>query len=758
MGAMIPAKNVWKFSIGSLVILIFGGLYGWFNKVYGSDFSYWGLGQFYWGLFFIISIMFPPMIYWLIFQNKRKKMGITTITDGCGGTYLILLLFSDLLLICADAVMYALVHEPGQIWRILISLTGLCVMVILGIPFALKAKKERSILNYLSKELKWKNDLKKISNITNISDERVNKIISKFIKRKWIYGTLQENTFKRTFPVNLKENNKDELIAEAIIHEKSGLLHEAFNLYMLLNMNEASISVGKKLIDKALIKGNEEEAVKICGELTKWEKADEKAHELIEKVLAEGNENKAIAMCKLLGDWELASEIREKKYSDVQSREKTISTKEEQDNENNEEEEPECPSCGAPIREEDNKCKFCDLEFKEDTSHEPDQVEDWDFVVDEDNSPDKTSEPHPKSYKEILFRTEGQVAPDSIRKIIPGYQITEKLGSGGFATVYKAEDKKEKMQVAIKLPKFLDGTLDSHVFEKFEFEANMWKKLKHKNIVKIYKSDTEPVPYIAMELMEGGDLKEILKKHRFSIQESMEVMLHISDGMAYAHRMASVHRDIKPENILFTPDGIPKLSDWGIGKFMASEGISKTSGTKGTLKYSAPEQISRKKFGKIDWQTDVFQMGILFYEILTGQTPFMDDEPVGIIAKILHEDVPPPSTLNPDISPRLDKLILKCLSKEKEGRWVSADVLFSQMKRINEQKQINLNKYSRYLKRVLADGIISKDENELLLEIRGELNITLEEHDSLLSEVKGKDNGKEDTTVTTDEEEEVWQL
>jgi len=191
---------------------------------------------------------------------------------------------------------------------------------------------------------------------------------------------------------------------------------------------------------------------------------------------------------------------------------------------------------------------------------------------------------------------------------------------------------------------------------------------------------------------------------------------------------------------------------------MASEGISKTSGTKGTLKYSAPEQISRKKFGKIDWQTDVFQMGILFYEILTGQTPFMDDEPVGIIAKILHEDVPPPSTLNPDISPRLDKLILKCLSKEKEGRWVSADVLFSQMKRINEQKQINLNKYSRYLKRVLADGIISKDENELLLEIRGELNITLEEHDSLLSEVKGKDNGKEDTTVTTDEEEEVWQL
>ena len=80
------------------------------------------------------------------------------------------------------------------------------------------------------------------------------------------------------------------------------------------------------------------------------------------------------------------------------------------------------------------------------------------------------------------------------------------------------------------------------------------------------------------------------------------------------------------------------------------------------------------------------------------------------------------------------------------------------MKRINEQKQINLNKYSRYLKRVLADGIISKDENELLLEIRGELNITLEEHDSLLSEVKGKDNGKEDTTVTTDEEEEVWHL
>ena len=268
----------------------------------------------------------------------------------------------------------------------------------------------------------------------------------------------------------------------------------------------------------------------------------------------------------------------------------------------------------------------------------------------------------------------------SMRNTIPDYTITHKLGSGGFAMVYQAEDRNGRL-VAIKMPKFLDETLDSSIYEKFESEAKMWNNLSHKNIVEFHEYVLEPVPCLVMEIMQGGSLKSLMDSRRLSTQEALSIFIQLVDAISYAHRMASVHRDIKPENVLFTGDGIPKLTDWGIGKLMASESATKTVGTKGTLAYSAPEQISKKKYGQVDWSTDIFQIGIVGYEMLTDYNPFQDDDPIGIMGKITNEEVPAPSDYNPEIPPQVEKVILKALEKRKENRWRSADVMYDRLRR-----------------------------------------------------------------------------
>ena len=288
------------------------------------------------------------------------------------------------------------------------------------------------------------------------------------------------------------------------------------------------------------------------------------------------------------------------------------------------------------------------------------------------------------TYKEYLEGMQLKPISSSISSSIPNYMISHKIGSGGFATVYMAKDEYGK-NVAIKMPKFLDGTLDSSVYDKFKSEAELWTNLKHPNIVEVYGSGLDPLPFIVMGLMEGGDLKQLMSRYSLTHGEATEIMLPIIDAVSYAHRMASVHRDLKLENILFTSDGIPKISDWGIGKFMASESATKTVGTKGTLLYSAPEQISKKKFGKVDWSTDIFQLGIVFYEMLTNVNPFYDEDSAGIVGNILYEKVEAPSTINPQIPHELDLIVLKALEKRKEDRWRSADVMYHELKKASRK-------------------------------------------------------------------------
>jgi len=287
------------------------------------------------------------------------------------------------------------------------------------------------------------------------------------------------------------------------------------------------------------------------------------------------------------------------------------------------------------------------------------------------------------TYKDYLSEIQHQSVSSSIRNTIPDYAISHKVGAGGFATVYKAVDS-DGYRIALKLPKFLEGTLDSSIYDKFESEAKMWKNLDHTNIVQLYENGLDPIPYIAMELMEGGNLKQLIAKHRLSKGETLEIMLQILDGLSYAHRMGIVHRDIKPENILFSKKGTSKLTDWGIGKFMASSSVSQTVGTKGTISYSAPEQLDKRKYGKPDWQTDIFQVGIVFYEMLTNKNPFYDEEMVGVMNNILSYVPEAPGAINPDIPPKLDRIVMKALEKRKENRWRSADIMYYELKKMIE--------------------------------------------------------------------------
>jgi len=289
------------------------------------------------------------------------------------------------------------------------------------------------------------------------------------------------------------------------------------------------------------------------------------------------------------------------------------------------------------------------------------------------------------SYVRFLVPPIKQPAPEYVKNTLPEYRITHLLGSGGFADVYGGSDP-DGLAVAIKVPQFkMDKTLDSSVLDKFALEADIWSKLDHENIVNLHARSPTPLPHIVIELMEGGDLESLMKNHKLSVKETLHIMLQILEGMSYAHRMASVHRDLKPENILFTKDGVAKITDWGIGKYMASEGITKTIETKGTFAYSAPEQFDSRKYGEVDWQTDIFQLGIVFYEMLTGVKPFEGRDMAEVMGKVLTYEPDPPSSLNPDVPPELDDIVMRALLKNKKRRWASGAVMLDRLKYIVEK-------------------------------------------------------------------------
>ena len=242
------------------------------------------------------------------------------------------------------------------------------------------------------------------------------------------------------------------------------------------------------------------------------------------------------------------------------------------------------------------------------------------------------------------------------------YRKVEPVGDGGFARVYRAERKDGKV-VALKIPL----SLTEEGGRTFLREVRNWSLLSHPNIVELYDYNVFPVPYLEMEYCETNLAK--LEKP-VSPERAARIIFDVTEGLKYAHSRGIIHRDLKPSNILLK-NGRAKVSDWGLSKLLKESRTTHTVSF--TPLYAAPEQIS-SRFGSTDERTDIWQIGAVLYELLTGRPPFEGEDFVEVASKITLEEPVPPSQLNPDAE-ALEPIVMKCLAKGKEGRYQSVEEL-----------------------------------------------------------------------------------
>ena len=233
------------------------------------------------------------------------------------------------------------------------------------------------------------------------------------------------------------------------------------------------------------------------------------------------------------------------------------------------------------------------------------------------------------------------------------------IDKGGFARVFKAV-RKDNVTVALKIPISFDETTG----KTFLKEIKAWEELKHPNIIGLYDMNIMPVPYFEMEYANNMTVNDLEKP--LDVELATKLVFDISEGVGYAHSKGIVHRDLKPCNVLLTNSMVPKISDWGLSKVIAE---SKSSSNVGfTPIYAAPEQISPKKFGRPDHRTDIYQIGVIFYELVTGKLPFGGEDFSEIGFAIINDNPEPPSVLNSECA-ELDSIILKCLNKHPDDRY-----------------------------------------------------------------------------------------
>ena len=261
-----------------------------------------------------------------------------------------------------------------------------------------------------------------------------------------------------------------------------------------------------------------------------------------------------------------------------------------------------------------------------------------------------------------------------IGRPIGPYFVEAPLATGGMAQVYRGVHGQLRRAVAIKVLR-RDLALGAEFPDRFRREAQAVAGLRHPHIVQIFDFDaTGPQPYLVMELLEGGSLRELLndaaaRADRLPLGEATRVMLDALDGLAQAHTAGIVHRDLKPGNILFSREGRAVLTDFGIAVVPGDAGHTATGTLMGTLAYMAPEQGLQ---GKAGVPSDVYAMGIILYELVTGRVPFEGDTPLGTLLKHVNEPLPDPRQMNPELPEAYVQVIGRALAKQPEARFASA--------------------------------------------------------------------------------------
>ncbi len=273
------------------------------------------------------------------------------------------------------------------------------------------------------------------------------------------------------------------------------------------------------------------------------------------------------------------------------------------------------------------------------------------------------------------------------QKINDRYEILKNIGEGGMANVYLAQDTILDRLVAIKV---LRGDLanDEKFVRRFQREALSASSLSHPNIVEIYDvGEDEGNYFIVMEFIEGRTLKQLIKKRgKLTVPEVIDIMLQITDAMAVAHDSLIIHRDLKPQNIMITEDGGIKITDFGIAMALNSTQLTQTNSVMGSVHYLPPEQANGKG---ATLKSDIYSLGIMMYELLTGSLPFKGDNAVEIALKHLKEELPPVKNEDPSIPQSVDNIVHKAAAKNPKNRYNNAREMYEDLKTCLDKEREN---------------------------------------------------------------------
>ena len=275
------------------------------------------------------------------------------------------------------------------------------------------------------------------------------------------------------------------------------------------------------------------------------------------------------------------------------------------------------------------------------------------------------------------------------------YEILEKIGSGGMATVYKAKCHVLNRYVAIKILRD-EFTTDEEFVKRFEVEAQSAASITHPNIVSVYDVGVDGnLHYIVMELIKGKTLKEIIVEEKGPLpwKWSVNIAIQIASALETAHKNHIIHRDIKPHNIIITEDGVAKVTDFGIAKAVSNSTITAFGTTIGSVHYFSPEHA---RGGFTDEKSDLYSLGVVMYEMITGKVPFDADTPVSVALKHMQEEPTPAISVNPSIPVAVNDIIMKALKKDTNLRYQSATAMLIDLKRALKEPNGNFVDNSEY--------------------------------------------------------------
>jgi len=268
----------------------------------------------------------------------------------------------------------------------------------------------------------------------------------------------------------------------------------------------------------------------------------------------------------------------------------------------------------------------------------------------------------------------------------PRYRIIEEIGRGGMGRVYKAEDKELNINVALKMirPEY---SSNPQLIQKFKEETLLARSISHENVIRIHDiGDVNDIKFISMDYIRGQNLKElILTSGTLAVETTIKLTEQLCRGLGAAHKKGIVHQDLKPRNIMIDSDGRVHIMDFGVAKSLAAHETRPSKGIIGTPPYLSPEQAKKEK---IDQRSDIYSLGIIIYEMLTGKRPFEADTSSGYIEKHIHERPPSPSDTNPLIPPFLEKIILKCLEKDKANRYQGVEEILKDLEEYEETSMV----------------------------------------------------------------------